>query len=203
MEKLGSRRKQILKFIEEEANKKGYPPSIREIGKAVGLSSSATVYTHLAKLEKDGYIRRGKAISRGIEILKGKEEFINLEKVKKIPVLGKIAAGKPLLAEENIEEWFPLPVDLVGKGELFMLKVKGDSMSGAGILDNDYVIVKKQSTCENGEIAVVLIEDEATVKRVFRKKDQLELQPENPTYKPIITKDATILGKVITLIRKI
>lgn len=203
MEKLGSRRKQILKFIEDEANKKGYPPSIREIGKAVGLSSSATVYTHLAKLEKDGYIRRGKAISRGIEILKGKEEFINLEKVKKIPVLGKIAAGKPLLAEENIEEWFPLPVDLVGKGELFMLKVKGNSMNGAGILDNDYVIVKKQSTCENGEIAVVLIEDEATVKRVFRKKDQLELQPENPTYKPIITKDATILGKVITLIRKI
>jgi len=199
---LTSRQRQILDFIKEEIRERGYPPSVREIGVAVGLSSSSTVHGHLARLEEKGYIRRDPTKPRAIEILD--ENFYNLRhRTVNVPLVGRVTAGLPILAVENIEEYFPLPQDLVRDDEVFMLTVQGESMIEAGILNGDYVIVRQQTNAANGEIVVALIDDEATVKRFFKEKDHIRLQPENQHMEPIIVKDVKILGKVIGLYRKI
>ncbi len=199
----------ILQFIINCKKADGYPPTIREIAKAVNLSSSATVYGHLKKLEKLGYVRRDPSKPRAIEILPRSKSFISVEKAQKdlnsvmIPVVGSIAAGKPILAEENIEDYFPLTSDFLrGGNQVFLLKVRGDSMINAGIMDRDYIVVRKQETAINGEIVVVLMENEATVKRFFKQSKNIRLVPENDHMEPLIVKDASIIGKVIGLIRK-
>ncbi len=200
MDDLKPREKQILDAIKSEVRKKGYPPTVRGIGQAVGLRSSSTVHGHLKGLEKKGYIRRDPSKPRAVELIND-VEFARPEVVN-VPVVGKVSAGEPLLAVENIEEVFPLPKTLVGfDAEVFMLQVKGDSMVGAGIFDRDYVLVRQASTAVDGEIVVVLIEDDATVKRFFKENDHIRLQPENPHMKPIQVRDVRILGKVIGLYR--
>jgi len=207
-EKISEKQFQIFKFIVDSIKSIGYPPSVREIAEAVGLSSSATVHAHLKKLEDLGYIRRGKGSSRTIEILNSAykpsdENENNLSDITLIPIVGTVAAGTPILAQENIEEYFPLTSDFIkDANEVFMLKVKGDSMINAGILDRDYIIVRKQSIARNGEIIVALIEDEATVKRFLKTDKLIKLIPENDFMKPIIVNDVNIVGKVIGVIRK-
>lgn len=204
MVKLSKRQQEILDFIKKEVKEKGYPPSVREIGQAVGLASSSTVHGHLSRLESKGLIRRDPTKPRAIEILEVEDESLK-EKVINIPVVGKVTAGVPITAIENIEEYFPLPERMVPDGEgVFMLEVVGDSMIEAAIMDGDYVIVRQQSTATNGDIVVAMTEDnEATVKRFFKEKDFIRLQPENSTMEPIIIKDVTILGKVIGVFRYI
>jgi repressor LexA len=200
LDDLSPRQRQILDFIRREVATKGYPPSVREVGQAVGLSSSSTVHGHLNKLEERGYIRRDPTKPRAIELL---DKAMPIRKdVTYAPVLGKVTAGKPILAVENIEDFFPVPSDLANYEEVFMLKVRGESMIQAGILDGDYVVVRSQSHAESGDIVVALIEDEATVKRFFHEGDQIRLQPENDAMEPIVVADCTILGKVIGLFRK-
>jgi repressor LexA len=201
--KLSNRQKAILDYIKQEVRKRGYPPSVREIGEAVGLASSSTVHGHLERLEKKGYIRRDPTKPRAIEIIDG-DDFaadFNLS-VSRIPLVGKVTAGEPILATENVEDYFPLPSHFADADNTFMLKVKGDSMIEAGILDGDYVIVRVQHTANNGDIVVAMNEDnEATVKTFYREKDHIRLQPENASMEPIILKNVTILGKVIGLFR--
>lgn len=198
---LSNRQLSILKFIKKELQRKGYPPSVREIGSAVGLSSSSTVHGHLAHLEEKGYIRRDPTKPRAIEVLEGNSNFIRKEIIN-VPVVGKVTAGQPILAVENIEDTFPLPLDFVNSDNVFILAVRGDSMTGAGILDKDYVLVRQQSHARNGDIVVALIEDEATVKTFFKEKDYIRLQPENPALEPIYATDVKILGKVIGVFRR-
>jgi repressor LexA len=197
---LNKRQQAILEFIQQSINRKGYPPSVREIGKAVGLSSSSTVHGHLNQLEDKGYIRRDPSKPRAIEVLNGD---LLAKKMVHIPLVGRITAGNPILAFENIEDTFPLPLDLVGNNDVFMLTVSGESMIEAGILDSDYLIVKKQNIANNGDIIVALIGEEATVKRFYKEKDRIRLQPENKYMSPIYTDEVTILGKVIGLYRNI
>lgn len=199
---LSSRQIAILEFIKQEIRTKGYPPSVREIGEAVGLSSSSTVHGHLAQLEDKGYIRRDPTKPRAIEVLDGSESVIKKEMVN-VPVVGKVTAGQPILAVENIDDTFPLPVDFVGNDEVFILSVQGDSMIEAGILDGDYILVRQQRIARNGDIVVALIEDEATVKTFYKEADYIRLQPENPSLEPIIVKDVSIIGKVIGVFRKL
>jgi len=197
--KNNTKQMQIYEFIKSYANEKGYPPSVREICAAVGLSSTSTVHGHLERLEKKGLIKRDPTKPRTIEILEKdiKKEMIN------IPVLGTITAGLPILAEENIEDFFPLPLDQIKSNkEIFMLHVKGDSMIDAGIRNGDLAIIEKTNYAENGTIVVALIENEATLKRFFKEKDHIRLQPENRTMSPIILDNCTILGKLIGLYRK-
>ncbi|MCX6383782.1 MAG: transcriptional repressor LexA [Actinobacteria bacterium] len=198
---------QIFKFIVDTIKNIGYPPSVREIAEAVSLSSSATVHSHLKKLEKLGYIRRSKGSSRAIEILnsayKPQDNTSNLSNVILIPIVGNVAAGTPILAQENIEEYFPVSSDFIkDSSDVFMLKVKGDSMINAGILDRDYIIVRKQEIARNGEIIVALLEDEATVKRFLKTDKVIKLISENDFMKPIVVEDVRIVGKVIGVIRK-
>lgn len=202
---LTKRQEEILNFIIRQVQKKGYPPSVREIGKAVGLSSSSTVHSHLTTLEEKGYLRRDPTKPRALEILglRPLELQARTKRLRNIPLVGRIAAGTPILAQENIEDIFPLPIDFVRTENAFMLEVKGESMVGAGILSGDYVIVKQQPMADNGDIVVALMEDEATVKRFYKEKQGIRLQPENPALEPIITKDVKILGKVIGVLRKI
>ncbi|NLC76459.1 MAG: transcriptional repressor LexA [Clostridia bacterium] len=199
---LSPRQVEILQYIQRITREKGYPPSVREIGRAVGLSSSSTVHGHLAQLEEKGYIRRDPAKPRAIEILEPDSSTPSCTMIP-VPLLGRITAGEPILATENIEEVIPLPYPLVGHQDVFMLTVVGNSMIDAGIHDGDYVIVKQQSTAENGDIVAALLEDEATVKRFFKEKDYIRLQPENPQYAPIYTREVSILGKVIGLYRSL
>ena len=199
--KIGDKQLEILNYLKKEIKEKGYPPSVREICDAVDLKSTSTVHGHLNRLEKKGLIRRDPTKPRAIEILDDSFYGIRQELVN-VPIIGKVTAGQPILAVENIEDYFPLPVDYVRNDTVYMLHVQGDSMIEAGIFDNDLVLVRKQSTAENGDIVVALIEDGATVKRFFREKDHIRLQPENPTMSPIIVKDVSILGKVIGLFRK-
>ena len=209
---LNKREKAILKFIEKQIGINGYPPSVREIGKAVDLKSTATVHGYIASLEKKGYIKKESQKGRTLKLLKGgaiegqqstfdKEVYSSREMVD-VPVIGKITAGEPILAVENVTDTFPIPLDFVGSGESFMLTVRGESMIEAGILDGDYILVKKQNTANNGEIVVALIEDEATVKTFYKEKDHIRLQPENSTMDPIIVPDCKILGKVGGVFRK-
>ena len=176
----------ILKFIEEQVIENGYPPSVREIGKAVGLSSTATVHGYLAKLDKKGYIKKQDKKGRTLRLLIGHEgkeippamkDFYMQKELVEVPVIGKITAGAPILAVENVTDTFPIPIDFVGNSESFMLTVRGESMIEAGILDGDYILVKKQNTARNGEIVVALIEDEATVKTFYKEADHIRLQP--------------------------
>ncbi|MGI8384363.1 transcriptional repressor LexA [Robertmurraya sp. P23] len=207
MTKLSKRQVDILEYIKEEVKQKGYPPSVREIGEAVGLASSSTVHGHLARLESKGYIRRDPTKPRAIEILDLDEVVSNIPKynIVNVPVVGKVTAGMPITAIENVEEYFPLPERLAPADEqVFMLEVMGDSMIEAGILDGDYVIVKQQQTANNGDIVVAMTEeDEATVKRFFKEKDYVRLQPENSSLAPIILRNVSILGKVIGVYRHI
>lgn len=207
-EDLSSKQIDILNYIISQTQTKGYPPSVREICKAVELKSTSTVHGHLAKLEKKEYIRRDPAKPRAIEILDKNRGFdSNLYENKEIvhvPIVGSVTAGEPILAIENIEDTFPLPASLL-KGTLspFMLRIKGESMIDAGIHDGDFILVKQQSDAKNGDIVIALLNKEATVKRFFKEKDYIRLQPENELMAPIITKDVVILGKVIGLYRKI
>ncbi|WNB90295.1 transcriptional repressor LexA [Bacillus sp. NEB1478] len=203
MTKLSRRQLDILDFIKEEVSQKGYPPSVREIGEAVGLASSSTVHGHLARLEKKGLIRRDPTKPRAIEVL-GLEDNVASVKSISIPVLGKVTAGLPISAIENVEEYFPLPEYMVGDENVFMLSVIGNSMIEAGILDGDLVVVKQQQSANNGDIIVAMTdEDEATVKRFFKEKNHIRLQPENSSMEPIILQSCTILGKVIGVYRTI
>lgn len=203
MAKLSKRQQAILDFIKHEVKTKGYPPSVREIGQAVGLASSSTVHGHLARLESKGLIRRDPTKPRAIEILDHDEE-IPAQNVVNVPIVGKVTAGIPITAVENIEEYFPLPEHLVPSDEsVYMLEIEGDSMVDAGILNGDYVIVRSQQMASNGDIVVAMTdENEATVKRFFKEKDYFRLQPENQTMEPIILKNVTILGVVIGLYRQ-
>ncbi|WP_409292442.1 transcriptional repressor LexA [Peribacillus sp. SCS-37] len=206
MTKLSKRQIDILDFIKGEVKLKGYPPSVREIGEAVGLASSSTVHGHLARLESKGLIRRDPTKPRAIEILDLYEgSHIPKVSVVNVPLLGKVTAGQPITAIENIEEYFPLPEHLVPHDDhVFMLEVMGDSMIEAGILDGDFVIVRQQKTANNSDIVVAMTdEDEATVKRFFKEKDFIRLQPENSSMEPIILQNVSILGKVIGLYRQI
>ena len=204
--KLSKRQQDILEFIKKEVKSKGYPPSVREIGEAVGLASSSTVHGHLSRLESKGLIRRDPTKPRAIEILAiDAETNIPKNKVINVPIVGKVTAGQPITAIENVEEFFPLPERLAPSDEqLFMLEVMGESMIEAGILDGDYVIVRQQTTANNGDIVVAMTDDnEATVKRFFKEKDYFRLQPENSTMDPIILLNVSILGKVIGVYRHI
>jgi repressor LexA len=198
---LTKRQKEIFDFIRSYASKTGYPPTVREIGKAVGLHSSSTVHAHLANLEKVGLLRRDPTKPRAIELLVGKAK--RAVQASSIPVVGQVAAGEPVLAEENIEEYLELPSVLGGDDGDFILQVKGESMKDAGILDGDYVVVQQASSARNGEIIVALIDDEATVKRFFREKDRVRLQPANKDFKPIRTRDAKVLGRVVGVFRSV
>ena len=209
---LNKREKAILKYIEKEVAVNGYPPSVREIGKAVGLRSTATVHGYLAKLADKGYIKKEQQKGRTLKLLKGgatsspkmnqDKDVYNGREMVDVPVVGKITAGAPILAVENITDTFPIPLDFVGNSESFMLVVRGESMIEAGILSGDYILVRRQNTAENGQIVVALIEDEATVKTFYKEKDHIRLQPENSTMDPIIVPNCEILGKVIGVFRK-
>jgi len=211
---LNKREKAILKYIEKQIDANGYPPSVREIGKAVGLKSTATVHGYLNALTEKGYIKKEQQKGRTLKLLKGgasekmdgqqtfdKPVYTGREMVD-VPVVGKITAGEPILAVENVTDTFPIPIDFVGNSESFMLVVRGESMIEAGILSGDYILVRKQNTAINGEIVVALIEDEATVKTFYKEKDHIRLQPKNSTMNQIIVPNCKILGKVIGVFRK-
>ncbi|MCG9479424.1 MAG: transcriptional repressor LexA [Actinomycetia bacterium] len=206
---ISGKQTKILEFILSSLKSNGYPPTVREIAKSVGLSSSATVYSHLKKLEKNGYIKRDPSKPRAIEVLKKTTAMLNPAPDFKsdnnvmVPLVGNVAAGTPILAEENIEDYFPLSSDFVkGNNPVFVLRVRGDSMINAGIMDRDFIIVRKQDTALNGEIVVALMDDESTVKRFFKTSKQIKLIPENDNMQPIVTKDVSIIGKVIGVVRK-
>ncbi|MCK9217155.1 MAG: transcriptional repressor LexA [Firmicutes bacterium] len=200
---LNKKQFEILEFIKRELNKKGYPPSLREICKAVNLKSTSTVHGHLERLEKKGFIRRDATKPRAIEVLDGSSFTYFKKELAELPVVGKVTAGQPILAQENIEDFFPVPVEFVGNNASFILIVKGDSMVDAGIFDKDYVIVSQQSYANNGDIVVALLDDEATIKRFYKENGYFRLQPENKLYKPLIVENLIILGKVIGVFRKI
>lgn len=203
--KISKRQADILAFIKSEVKRKGYPPSVREIGNAVGLASSSTVHGHLSRLESKGFIRRDPTKPRAIEILNNDDED-SVSKVETIhvPIVGTVTAGQPITAVENIDEYFPLPATIAPTdAEVFMLEISGDSMIEAGILNGDYVVVRQQQSANNGEIVVAMTdEDEATVKRFFKEKDYFRLQPENSSMEPIIVRHVTILGKVVGVYRQ-
>lgn len=197
----GDTQQRILAFIEQEIAQKGYPPSVREIGDAVGLKSTSTVHGHLRRLEARGLLRRDAMKPRAMEVC-APENSAKPAGVELVPLLGNVAAGSPILAEEYVEDQIPLPEALLGEGKHFVLKVHGESMINAGIMDGDYVVVRQQSTAKNGEIVVAMIEGSATVKRFYRENGHFRLQPENSTMLPIITRTVDIAGKVVTVYRK-
>lgn len=200
---LTKRQKEIFDFIRRYAAKTGYPPTVREIGKAVGLHSSSTVHAHLANLEKIGLLRRDPSKPRAIELLFDKAKKSILPGESGLPLVGQVAAGAPILAEENIEEYIEIPDVIGGEDGDYVLRVRGESMVGAGIFEGDYVIVRPAEVATDSEIVVALIGEEATVKRFFREADHVRLQPENDAMEPIRTTDATILGRVIGVVRKV
>ncbi len=198
---LNQRQQLILDFIEARIKTKGYPPSVREIGEAVGLKSSSTVHAYLVQLEDKGYIKKDPSKPRAIiPTSLAAEAEADLNTIN-LPLVGNVAAGTPILATENIETYMPIPVDFVGHGNHYILQVKGESMIEAGILDGDYLIVKQQVEAANGEIVVAMMDDEATVKRYYKRDNYIELRPENSTMQPIIAPDVAVLGKVTGLLR--
>jgi repressor LexA len=203
MDALTPRQLQILEYIRREVKAKNYPPSVREIGEAVGLSSSSTVHAHLAKLEAKGFIRRDPTKPRAIELLDDDPSPSFIPDAVNVPVVGHVTAGEPILAEQNIEDYFPLPKMMVHRDTVFLLKVRGDSMINAGILDGDLVIVRQQSTANNSEIIVAMLDGEATVKRFYKEKDHIRLQPENDLYEPLCSPNVTVIGKVIGVFRNV
>jgi repressor LexA len=208
MEPLSRRQLQILELIRQTVARRGYPPSVREIGEAVGLSSPSTVHSHLTALVRSGHLRRDPAKPRAIEVVEAQEppeEGLSRAPTRDVPLLGRIAAGSPILAEEDIEEVFPLPAELVGNGPIFMLQVRGDSMLGAGIFDGDFVVVRRQADAVDGELVAVLVGDEeATVKRLRRRPGEVALLSANPSYPPMhFTDGVTVLGKVVAVLRRL
>lgn len=204
MQSLNDREARILNFICNEASEKGFPPSVREICAAVGLKSTSTVHGYLNALEKKGFIKRDLTKPRAIDVLQNSSDSQNMRRIaKSVPLIGAVTAGLPILATENITDYIPLPKEWVGEDKVFMLNVKGDSMINAGIFDSDMLVVRSQSDAENGDIVVAMIEDEATVKRMYKSKGRIELHPENPSYSVIISDSTQVLGKVIGLMRKI
>ena len=201
MKGLSEKQKQVLEYLKKEVREKGYPPSVREICEATGLKSTSTVHGHLARLERGGYIRRDPSKPRAIEILDADKDAG--PELVHVPIIGSITAGAPILAVENIEDTFPIPVGYVNNDDVFMLHVKGESMIEAGIFDRDLILVRQQQNAVNGDIVVALIEDFATVKRFFRENGYIRLQPENQAMSPIIVRDVKVIGKVIGLFRRI
>jgi repressor LexA len=199
---LTKRQQEIFDYVRSYVGDHGYPPTVRDIGKAIGLTSSSTVHAHLANLEKLGLLRRDPTKPRAIEVLKDKAKQAAAGPGR-LPVVGQVAAGQPVLAEENIEEYVPVPGIAGGDDGEFVLRVRGDSMKDAGILEGDFVIVRRQDTAVDGEIVVALVGEEATVKRFFREKDHVRLQPENEAMEPIRTRDAQLLGRVVGLCRRV
>ena len=198
---LTKRQQEIFEFIKRYSATHGYPPTVRDIGKALGLTSSSTVHAHLANLEKIGLLRRDPTKPRAIELL--------IDKAKRavgptgLPLVGQVAAGQPTLAEENIEDYVEVPPIAGGEDGEFVLRVSGDSMKDAGILAGDHVVVRRQESARNGEIVVALVDDEATVKRFFKERNHVRLQPENSALKPIISRDAKVLGRVVGVCRRV
>lgn len=198
--KISAKQSEILEYIKKEILNKGYPPTVRDICDAVNLKSTSSVHSHLETLEKNGYIRRDPTKPRAIEIVDdnfnlSRREFVN------VPIVGNVAAGQPILAVENIDNYFPIPTEYMPNSESFMLKVKGESMINAGILDGDIILVQKQNSARNGEIVVALVDDSATVKTFYKEKDYIRLQPENDSMDPIIVPNCEILGKVFGVFR--
>lgn len=198
--KISEKQKEILEYIKSEILNRGYPPSVRDICEAVHLKSTSSVHSHLETLEKNGYIRRDPTKPRAIEII---DDTFNLSRreVVNVPLLGRVAAGEPLLAVENVETYFPIPAEYMPNEETFMLKVKGESMINAGIFDGDNILVQKQSTASDGDMVVALVDDSATVKTFYKEKDHYRLQPENDNMEPIIVEDCAVLGKVFGVFR--
>ena len=198
--KISKKQQEILNYIKEEILSRGYPPSVREICEAVNLKSTSSVHAHLESLEKNGYIRKDPTKPRAIEVM---DDDFNLTRreVVNVPLIGTVAAGQPVLAQQNIENYIPVPSEYMPNQQSFMLRVKGESMINAGILNGDSVLVKEQPTAENGDIVVAMIDDGATVKRYFRESGHIRLQPENDTMDPIIVENCTILGKVFGVFR--
>jgi len=208
---LTKRQQEIFDFIKRYSARHGYPPTVRDIGKAVGLASSSTVHAHLANLEKVGLLRRDPSKPRAIELLDRATSSVGsaVGAVKSavtpsgIPVLGRVAAGEPLLAEENIEDYVQIPEIAGGEDGEYLLRVRGESMKNAGILPDDWVVVRRQDTADDGEIVVALVGEEATVKRFFREADHVRLQPENETMEPIRSREVRVLGRVVGVLRKV
>lgn len=198
--KITAKQQEILEYIKQEILQRGYPPAVREICEAVKLKSTSSVHAHLETLEKNGYIRRDPTKPRAIEIV---DDTFNLQRreMVNVPIVGQVAAGQPILANENIENYFPIPSEMMPNVQTFMLRVKGESMVNAGIFDGDLILVQQQSTARNGDIVVALIDDSATVKTFYKKDTYICLQPENDTMEPIIVPDVTILGKVFGVFR--
>ena len=198
--KISPKQKEILEYIKSQILERGFPPAVRDICEAVHLKSTSSVHSHLETLEKNGYIRRDPTKPRAIEILDDSFNFMRREMVN-VPIIGRVAAGEPILAEQNIENYFPIPMEYMPNNQTFILKVKGESMINAGILDGDMVLVEQRSTARNGEMVVALIEDGATVKTFYKEDGIIRLQPENDTMDPIMVTDVQILGKVIGIFR--
>lgn len=198
--KISKKQQEILEYIKNEILNKGYPPSVRDICEAVKLKSTSSVHSHLETLEKNGYIRRDPTKPRAIEIIDDNFNLVRREVVN-VPLVGTVAAGVPLLAVENVENYFPIPSEYMPNQEVFMLKVKGESMINVGVFDGDYVLVQKQQNASNGDMVVALVEDSATVKTFYKEKNYIRLQPENDYMDPIIVEDAMILGKVFGVFR--
>ena len=198
--KISAKQQEILDYIKEEILKRGYPPAVREICEAVNLRSTSSVHSHLETLEKNGYIRRDPTKPRAIEICDDNFQMVRTEMVS-LPVVGQVAAGTPILAEENIDSYFPVPAELVPQGESFVLKVRGDSMINVGIFSGDQIFVNACNTAHNGDTVVALIDDSATVKTFYKEDGHIRLQPENDTMDPIIVDDCQILGKVFGVFR--
>lgn len=204
---LTEKQKNVLGFIEQFTREKGYPPSVREIGAAVGLTSTATVHGYLERLEKKGYLDRAALKTRAMRVVNPHEdvqtEVTSDEKYMEVPIVGRVAAGSPILAQEQVEGYLPLSFDFARNKDLFVLRVKGESMINVGIYDGDLIIVSRQPDAKNGDTVVALIEDEATVKTFYKEKDYIRLQPENDTMEPILVKEVAILGKVVGLFRNL
>lgn len=198
---LTAKQELVLNFLKSEIRKNGYPPTVREICDAVGLSSTSTVHAHLETLERKGYIRRSPSKNRSTEILED-DFYKSTREMVNVPILGRVAAGVPIFAEENVEDTFPVPVDYVKNDKCFMLSVKGESMKDEGILDGDLVLVRQQIDANEGDIVIALLDDSATVKTFSRDGEFIKLLPANPEFEPIITKDCHIVGKVIGLFRR-
>lgn len=198
--KISPKQKEILEYIKSQILERGFPPAVRDICEAVHLKSTSSVHSHLETLEKNGYIRRDPTKPRAIEILDDSFNFMRREMVN-VPIIGRVAAGEPILAEQNIENYFPIPMEYMPNSQTFILKVKGESMINAGILDGDFVLVEQRATARNGEMVVALIEDGATVKTFYKEDGYIRLQPENDTMDPIIVTDLQVLGKVIGIFR--
>ena len=198
--KITDKQSQILEYIKSEILNKGYPPSVRDICQAVNLKSTSSVHSHLETLEKNGYIRRDPTKPRTIEIIDDNFNLVRREVVN-VPMVGTVAAGQPILAIENIDNYFPIPSEYMPNEETFMLKVKGESMINAGILDGDNILVKRQNTAKNGDMVVALVEDSATVKTFYKENGYIRLQPENDDMDPIIVPDCEIIGKVFGVFR--